>query len=238
MERSIFISSKNRDAGVSENYKVNFYPVFNLDENYRWMMALTKLSMTYSWYNVSASNNNNTLKYSKDSGSSWTTVTFPDGIYSYRDLQTYLNDDKIKFVLLYTRHKLMIELESGYQLDLRDGEFSNLLGFEKKLLTSTSIGTLTPNITNSIDNIHICVNKIRGFNPVDSRLVDTLFSFSTGNLRRGLNFEKEPIHPSFVPVKDLYFDSLMVHVRDDQGNLIDLNNIDWSMTIVLKPWEY
>ena len=267
MERSLFISSKNRSQGEPHNFKVDFYPVFHLDswkttfgnENstqnrpkaasslYQvggnakssWSMALSHLNMTYSWYNISSELKNNELKYSKDSGSNWIKIELPDGVYSYNDLQSYINEEigeqnKITFNFLYSRHKIKIELESSYQLDLSEGEFAKLLGFDKKVITSSEVGVYKPNITNSIDNVHICVNKIRNFSPIDPLLNDSLFSFNTGNLRRAYVFEKEPKHLNFISIKDPYFDSMLVYFKDDKGKLINLNGIDWSMKVILR----
>lgn len=263
MEVSLFISSENRSEGEAHNFKLNFYPIFNLDnwktndiktwqkkdkttlyqvggmEKTSWSMALSYLNMTYSWYNVTPELKNNELKYSKDSGSNWVKITIPSGVYSYNDLQIFINEEtgesnKIRFNFLYTRHKIKIELDSGYQLDLSEGEFAKLLGFDKKVIITSEVGAYKPNITNSIDNIHICVNKVRNFSPIDPLLNDSLFSFNTGNLRRAFVFEKEPKHLLFRPIKDPYFDSLLIYVKDDKGNLVNLNNIDWNMKIVLR----
>ena len=50
---------------------------------------------------------------------------------------------------------MVIELNNNYQLDLRNTNFGELIGFEQKLVTQTEYGTMLPNITNSIDKIHI-----------------------------------------------------------------------------------
>ena len=53
-------------------------------------MALDKVTMTYSWHNISDQYRNNTIKYSPDDGISWETVTFVDGKYTYSDLNDYI----------------------------------------------------------------------------------------------------------------------------------------------------
>ena len=47
--------------------------------------------MTYSWHNISDQYKNNTIKYSTDGGTSWETVTFVDGMYTYSDLNDYIH---------------------------------------------------------------------------------------------------------------------------------------------------
>ena len=47
--------------------------------------SLKRLSMTYSWYNIRSDYKNNKIKYTHD-GSTWQTITFTDGLYSYSDI--------------------------------------------------------------------------------------------------------------------------------------------------------
>ena len=72
------------------------------------------------------------------------------------DGKTY--DINIVFVL--TTYKIVVELSGGYQLDLSQGDFNELLGFSKKIITQTEYGTLLPNITNSIDLLYIKTDLI------------------------------------------------------------------------------
>ena len=53
-------------------------------------LALDRLSMTYSWYNIRSDYGNNKIKYTHD-GTNWQTITFVDGMYSYRDLNDYIH---------------------------------------------------------------------------------------------------------------------------------------------------
>ena len=45
-------------------------------------LALDRLSMTYSWYNIRSDHKNNTIKYTPDKGVSWQTITFTDTFIS------------------------------------------------------------------------------------------------------------------------------------------------------------
>ena len=53
--------------------------------------------------------------------------------------------------------------DDKFQLDLRETNFGELIGFEKKLITKTDYGTKLPNITNSIDVLNINTNAIRQY---------------------------------------------------------------------------
>ena len=51
-----------------------------LDDNKQYYLALDHISMTYSWHNVAPNyNNNNELKFLKDKGRTYQTISFIPG---------------------------------------------------------------------------------------------------------------------------------------------------------------
>ena len=54
-------------------------------------LALDKVTMTYSWHNISDQYQNNEKEYSPAGGNSWETVKFIGGMYTYSDLNDYLH---------------------------------------------------------------------------------------------------------------------------------------------------
>ena len=114
--------------------------------------------------------------------STWTTITFTDGIYSYSDINDYIHQymdqtghylsdgpsrfrtlkkHAISLSFILSTYRVLITLGGGYKLDLRGTEFGDLMGFEKKLLTKTEYGTRLPNITKSIDPLNINVDAVQ-----------------------------------------------------------------------------
>ena len=98
-------------------------------------LALDKVTMTYSWHNISEQYKNKTIKYLPDGGTSWETVNFIDGMYTYSDLHDYLhqymkkkghfttNEKKdevyyINLTFVLSTHKILIQIVNNYQLDL------------------------------------------------------------------------------------------------------------------------
>ena len=172
-ESAIHISFVKREAiGTNKphDFLVKFNPPLKLDPEYRHFLALDRLSMTYSWYNIRSDYKNNTLKYTHD-GSTWHTITFTDGMYSYSDINDYIHqymdqkshhstDSKgakvysINLTFILSTYRVLVSLDGDYQLDLRGTDFGDLIGFEKKLVTKTVYGTRLPNITKSIDSLN------------------------------------------------------------------------------------
>ena len=92
--RAIHISSVNRQKigkNSPDGFIIKFDPVLKVDPNMNHEIGVDRLSMTYSWHNISTSYKNNKIKYSTDSGQTWKTVTFVDGMYSYNDINEYLH---------------------------------------------------------------------------------------------------------------------------------------------------
>lgn len=92
-ESAIHISSVKREAiGTNKphDFIVKFNPPLKLDPEYRHFLALDRLSVTYSWYNIGSGYSNNTLKYTHD-GSTWNTITFTDGMCSYSNINYYIH---------------------------------------------------------------------------------------------------------------------------------------------------
>lgn len=166
-ERAIHIASINREKkgkNSPSDFLIKFNPPLNLDPEMSHSIALDRLLMIYSWYNIRTTKNN-TLKYSHNGGK---TITFVDGAYSYAEINDYIHqymvqkkhhstDSKgekefhINLNFILSTYKVLIIADNNYQLDLRGTNFADLIGFEKKLIDKTQYGTKLPNITNSIE---------------------------------------------------------------------------------------
>ena len=95
-------------------------------------LAVDRLSMTYSWHDINTKYKNNVIKYSIDSGNSWETLNFVDGMYSYSDINDYLHQymyqtnhdtghyDKcnINIIFVLSSYNVIIEINDGFQLDI------------------------------------------------------------------------------------------------------------------------
>ena len=94
MERAIHISSINREKTGEDrpdSFLIKFNHPLKHDPELKHSLAIDRLTMTYSWYNIRSSYKNNTIKYTNDRGTNWFTVTFKDGMYSYTNINEYLS---------------------------------------------------------------------------------------------------------------------------------------------------
>ena len=250
-ERAIHISSINREKrGTSrpDDFTIKFNPSLKLNPGKKHKLALDRLSMTYSWYNIRSDYDNNKIKYTHD-GRTWQTITFVDGMYSYSDINDYIHQYmvqknhhstdssgnktySINLTFILSTYRVLVSIEGDYQLDLRGTEFGDLIGFEKKIVKNTEYGTKLPNITNSIDVLNINTNAITD-SIVNGINTNTIAVIPTDNLTRSFPFTFEPKKPLFCNVSSFYIDEIRIFITDSLGKPVNLNGIDWFMTLIL-----
>lgn len=86
----IVINSSNVVSDGSNNsYVYNFPNSVSLKDKY---IAVSSISMYYSWFNIMSSSNNNTFSYTWTSGTTTTTynIVIPDGLYNITDINAYI----------------------------------------------------------------------------------------------------------------------------------------------------
>ena len=161
-ERAIHISSKNREKrGTSRpgDFTIKFNPPLKLDPEMKpEELALDRLSMTYSWYNIRSDYKNNAIKYTHDKGVSWQTIYFTDEMYSYYDINDYIHQYMVQknhhstdssgnkqfyinFTFILSTYRVLISFDdsSEYWLDLRGTNFGNLMDLKRKYSQRQSI---------------------------------------------------------------------------------------------------
>ena len=164
-------------------------------------------------------------------------------MYSYEDINDYIHEYMVQLadaekkypiniLFLLSSYKVLIEIDDDYQLDLRNTEFGNLIGFEKKK-TQEEYSSRLPNITNSIDKINIHSNIVT--NSILSRYSDNLLAvIPMDNLTRSCSFKYEPRRLLFNDVSKINIDEMRFYITDALGRPIDFNGIDWFMTLILR----
>ena len=181
METAIHISSINREKtgeNRPDNFLIKFNPTLKLDREMRHSLAIDRLTMTYSWYNIRSSYNNNTntqmievligiLSLSKME-CILILISMITFISTWRNKNHHTTNQQgnkvfhinINFIL--STYRVLISFsDDKFQLDLRGTDFGSLIGFDKKLITKTEYGTKLPNITNSIDVLNINTTAIK-----------------------------------------------------------------------------
>lgn len=255
-ERTIVLSSEVARLKDASNKPENFLTRFNtpilLPKDKNISIALLNLQGSYSWYNVEAQFNNNTIRYSPDGGTTWKNIVFSDGVYSYSDLNTAIHDVMkangdytvisgddtfdIRLTFNLSSFKVIIELSNGYQLDLFTQAFSNLIGYDVGILTNpTNISVRLSNITRSVDNLYVHCSIVKD-SLVNGLSGDVIFSYSTGELSRSYSYSFEPSNLAFSPVIGKEINEIRMSLTTPANNLLDLNGIDMNYVLLIREY--
>ena len=252
MEKHLILSSfRAKRQANNYNQKANDFTIFLdpplfLDPNKNYEMALDEIiTMTYSWYNISSSFSNTKIRYRKTVGSntSFKNIDFPNGMYSYTDIDAYLKNttgkdgDDYPFSVTFdlSLFRTIITIQPNYELDLSVSDFNLILGFEKKILTSGSnISDHIPDLTRSVDMICIHTDLTNRSLTDESRDVLFCFSIIAQGIRRSFPFTLEPRRLKFSPINKNSIDSIRIYITDSYNRPVDLNEIDTAYHIIIK----
>ena len=238
MDIPLYIDTMNKSAQAIYGSNSDFIIIIsddgmllpNTDENY---LALESISLSYTWDNINSTKfNNNTMRYSDDNGSSFQTITFMNGNYTYLDLSHYIsnflesqNTSKTGIQLYYVSSlkKTFLELEENFQVDFRSNTaFAKLIRFESSfsIITTSSYSPDTPDITNSIDNIVVHCSLLTNtvFNGQNS---DVLYMFETSEFRIGYNMKIEPKNLKFHKMNNYLIKRFRIEIKDSLGRYLD-----------------
>ena len=154
MEREIVLSSysvKNEGSNKPGNFVTKFIKPIVLDNNHEYAIDLNRIiNMSFTWFNINTGYDNQLVPFRSDSGTNFTNISFPPGVWNYSDFNSYIKqktvikspgkDDEYPITLTFdeTIFKVTIILKTNYQLDLTKSSFYELIGFDKKVLTAGS----------------------------------------------------------------------------------------------------
>ena len=132
----------------------------------------------------------------------------------------------------FSTFRIFILVHKDYELDFSQGNFGDLLGFEKITLSGDVVGTKIPNITRSVDWVYLHCNIIsRQTNNVST---DVLYGFSTADLRVSYPFRKELRRLEWQPVNKNHINEIRVWVTDGRNNILDLNGAGIAISLMIK----
>ena len=121
----------------------------------KMVIALSNLSIYYTWNNIKSSYNNNKFKISTPT---WNEeFALPDGSYSVSDIQDYCqyilkkhveNTDKpsIQIYINKIDNRITFEIKNGYSLELLTKETMKLVGSTKNKITKDKNGENVPHL--------------------------------------------------------------------------------------------
>lgn len=220
------IKLKSEGQDKSEDFTIEYRTPLNIPQ-----LALKSFSINVSWDNLSEKFNNN--KFSIFPDKRLRQITIPNGLYTVEGLNRYMRKlfgkkPLIKFGIIEERERISIKLSPGVKLNLSEGNFHKLIGFENKEFKNKDSeneleleGKYKANITRDIDEIYIHCNVVDG-QMINQENSEVIYSFTNQNRPRTL-ISKEFDTLVFYNVKHNPIHRIRMRITNQKGELIDLN---------------
>ena len=133
---TFFMNTKNSKINESRRFKYDLIDKLDF-KNPNKNMALSSLSIYYTWKNVKSTYNNSKLKISAPTWNE--TFDLPDGSNNISEIQDYIENIIKKHkttgetapILIYANtinNRIVFKIKSGYKLELLSKETMKLLG--------------------------------------------------------------------------------------------------------------
>ena len=145
-------------------------------------VALSNLSIYYTWKNVKSSYNNNKFKISAPTWSE--EFELPDGSYSVSDIQDYfeyilkkhsesVDNPSIRIYVNKMQNRITFKIKNGYYLELLTPETMKLLGSTENKITTDKNGENVPHLEIA-ELVLVHCNLINNDYQQNSRILFTL----------------------------------------------------------------
>ena len=239
MEREIVLSSysvKNKDNNKPENFVTDFVRPIILDSNHEYMIGLNRIiNMSFTWFNINAGYNNQLIGYSEDTGSTFTNISFPSGVWDYRAINRRIREVTV-IKQANKEDEYPINLEFNETTFRVKSNFYELIGYDKEIIKDkVSIGPRVPNLSQDTDILNIHCDLVNS-SLVDGEESDIIFSFSTSVLRPSYSFTLEPRRITFNPLNKNTISSIRIYITDGKRRVINLNYQDVAFSLILKKF--
>jgi len=214
-------------------------------DNGSWYVAVVSLSVWNTDYNFTAALNNNTIRYSPDSGSTWFLAVIPDGVYSMSELIDEFDaivlsqgNDPTSIFLGIVQPQITTKwiLENGYQVDMSYGNIYQNLGFNPQVYSETTVGQNQAQITNGISNYLVKLNCVSPNSSIVAGLQSTAVYDYFPTVPNGSLFVEERAYPNFILCTHSKVHELAVEIVDQQNRPVILETTTGAnpTTIQLK----
>ena len=148
------MNTLNSKANESNRFVYQFTDKLNL-KNPNKNIALTNLSIYYTWKNIKSKYNNNKFKIHAPT---WNDeFNSPDGSYSVSDIQDYFeyitkkhgtiaDNPPVQIYVNKIKNRIVFKIKTGYKLELLTEETIQLLESSKKVIDKNKDGEIVPRL--------------------------------------------------------------------------------------------
>ena len=238
------------------DFQINFSPALELP-SLLYEIALLKIITWNTNHNLTGSK---VLRWSADNGSTFFSITIPDGNYNIEDVNNLLRASQeeegvtdldgfgniiygIDILPNFNTNRVDILIDNTvgtgntFLFDLTDGtnpdNIRNFLGFGSVMVSATQTGGFIANVEADVNSWVIECDLVR--NSYKNGTISTaLFTFKPKALSSEA-FEIEPTHLKFLQVRRNIIESIRFKLVDSLGRKIDLRGEHITLNLQLKP---
>ena len=254
MSDSILLNINTHSLNVEKTHDFNVrFDSLTLDHNSDYHIALLSYNVPYSWYSISAEQQNNVFRFSIDGGTSYTSVLIPSGNYGVQDLNLELQQlvvnnggatDQFSFVADYNTIRVdLIFYNTNYQIDFSvPNTFREILGFNSQVYLGTTVlhrAENAANITNNIDSISINNSIVDSANILlNNRQSSSLYHITNYGSGPGSYLSSQVPYPIYMPINiagNIHDINISIRNQDDQ--IVNLNNEHVTLSFHIKKMK-
>ena len=199
-------------------------------------VALSNLSIYYTWKNVKSSYNNK-FKISAPTRSEEFKV--PDGSYSVSDIQDYfeyilkkhsesVDNPSIRMYINRIENRITFKIKNGYYLELLTPETMKLLGSTESKITKDKNGEHVPHLE-VVELVLVHCNLVNDDYQQDSRILYTFVP----NKTFGSLLEISPTNQVFLKTFNSEFQEVKVWFTDQTSKPLELED-KINITLIIK----
>ena len=233
---AIFINSEN--SRTSEYHVLVLKLTDKLDlRRGQKTVALSNLSICYTWKNIKSSYNNNKFKISAPT---WDEeFELPDGSYSILDIQDYfeyilkehseiVDNPSIEIYVNRIENRITFKIKSGYYLELLTPETMKLLGSTARKITKDKNGENVPRLE-VVELVLVHCNLVNNDYQQDSRILYTFVP----NKTFGSLLEISPTNHVFLETFNSEFQQIKIWFTDQTSTPLEVGD-KINITLIIK----
>ena len=233
---TIFMNSENSKTSEYHVLVLKLTRQLDLRRGQR-TVALSNLSIYYTWKNIKSSYNNNKFKISAPT---WTEdFELPDGSYSISDIQDYfeyilkkhsesVDNPSIRIYINKIENRITFKIKDGYYLELLTPETMKLLGSAENKITKDKNGEKVPHL-DIVELVLVHCNLVNNDYQQDSRI---LLAFVPSKAFDSL-LEISSTNHVFLKTFNSEFQEIKVWFTDQTSTPLELED-KINVTLIIK----
>ena len=200
-------------------------------------VALSNLSIYYTWKNVKSSCNNNKFKISAPTCSE--KFKLPDGSYSVQDIQDYfeyilkknsesVDNPSIRIYVNKIENRITFKTKNGYYLELLTPETMKLLGSAESKITKDKNGENVPHLE-IVEVVLVHCNLVNDDSQQNSKILYTFVP----NKTFGSLLEISPPNHDFLKTFNSEFQEIKIWFTDQTSKPLEVED-KINVTLIIK----